>query len=515
VARALKEPARMKRLAFLILALGCSANNGSISDPSFEPAAAEDAGAPETEVADSGSVEDADAAPVEPEWVPVKDLAIDQIALFQAVKLPLEKDGKKVESNGRAQVIAGRAAIVRVYVSPAETFAPREVDAELTLEGATTKVFHGTRTISGASSEDDLDSTINVELPAGAIEKGARYRVRLLTKRGQSAGTVANAAYPADDSLDDLDVIDTGTFKLKLVPVKANGYLPDTSEEQIARYRSILEAMYPTTKIELTVRDVYDYGGYIGPRGVGISTLLGSVQSLRKKDGAPADVYYYGLVAPTSSRSTYCAGGCTTGICSVPGPEDTFLRACVGVGFTGTSSAGTLAHELGHAHGIYHAPCGGASGPDSKFPYSGGKTGVWGLDVRTSKLIDPSKTFDVMGYCSPEWISDYAFGKIARRMNTLANEASIVGGVATTYRFAVVSPSGELSWGDEITLDEPMFGEPHTIRYPNADGSGASVTGFYYPFAEEGGQLLVPQLPIGARDIAVAGFGVERHLPSL
>jgi hypothetical protein len=508
----------MKRIAFLVLALGCSANNGSISDPSFEPAAAEEGGVPATPIADAGSSNDdaaIDAAPEAPEWVPVKDLAIDEIAIFQAVKLPLAKDGKKVDVDGRAHVIAGREALVRVYVSPATGFEPREVDAELTLEGATTKVFHAKQTVSGASSEGQLSSTLNVELPAGAIEKGARYRVRLLTRRGQTHGEVTNAAYPAGESLDALDVIDTGTFKLKLVPVKANGYVPDTSPEQIARYRSVLEAMYPTTEIELTVRDVYEYGGYIGPRGVGISTLLGSVQSLRKKDGAPADVYYYGLVAPTSSRSTYCAGGCTTGICSVPGPEDTFLRACVGVGFTGASSAGTLAHELGHAHGIYHAPCGGASGPDSKFPYSGGKTGVWGLDKRTSTLIDPSKTFDIMGYCSPEWISDYAFGKIARRMSSIANEAAIIGSVTTTYRFAVVSASGELSWGDEITLDEPMFGEPHTIRYLNADGTHASVTGFYYPFAEEGGQLLVPRLPIGAREIAVAGFDVERRLPPL
>lgn len=499
----------MKRIAFLVLALGCSANNGSIAEPSFEPAAAEDTGA--GPIVDSGAPSSDDAAPVEPEWVPVKDLAIDEIAIFQAVKLPLAKDGKKVDVDGRAHVIAGRAALVRVYVSPADSFEAREVDAELTLEGATTQVFHGKRTVSGASSDAELDSTINVQIPAGAIEKGARYRVRLLTHRGQTNGTVKNAAYPEGDAFDALDVIDTGTFKLKLVPVKANGYLPDTSAEQIERYRSILEAMYPTTKIELTVRDVYEYGGYIGPRGVGISTLLGSVQSLRKKDGAPSDVYYYGLVAPTSSRSTYCAGGCTTGICSVPGPEDTFLRACVGVGFTGTSSAGTLAHELGHAHGIYHAPCGGASGPDSKFPYSGGKSGVWGLDARTSKLFDPSETFDIMGYCSPEWISDYAFGKIARRMNAISNEAAMIGGVTTTYRFAVVSASGALSWGDEITLDQPMFGEPHTIHYANGDGTPATVTGFYYPFAEDGGQLLVPRLPLGAREITVAGFG---RLPS-
>lgn len=516
----------MKRIAFVIVGavIGCSGADGAISGPGADPTASADAGpssptTPTTPEADAAP--GAEAAPPEERpasLVEVKDLAIEELAIFQGVKVSLEKDGVKSESK-RAPVIAGREALFRVYVAPQDGFVSREVVAELTLEaeGAAPKVFRANKTISAASTDATLGSTINLELPADAIEVGTRYRVRLLTAPGQTGGTVSKARYPADDALEPLNVIDTGTFKLTLVPVKANGYLPDTSPEQIERYRSVLQAMYPVSRIELKVRETWTYTGYIGPGGVGISTLLGAVQSLRKKDGAPADVYYYGLVAPTSSRSVYCAGGCTTGICSVPGPEDTFLRACVGVGFTGASSAGTLAHELGHAHGIYHAPCGGARGPDSSFPYSGGKIGTWGWDARSSKLIDPAKTADFMGYCSPDWVSDYAFGKLARRMNHVANAASVVGGESSTWQFAHLQPDGRLEWGVDITLNEPMFGEPHTVSYVTEGGARASVTGYFYPYAEEGGALLVPKLPVTARDIEIdelAGANLRR-LPAL
>lgn len=521
----------MKRIAFVILGavVGCSGADGAITGPSPEQAATADTGVPSTPTpatptpaGDAAPSDDAapvdDATPASPELVEVQDLSIKELAIFQGVKVSLEKDGVKSTST-RAPVIAGREALLRVYVTPAASFVSREVEAELTLatEGATPKVFRAKKTVSAASTDATLTSTINLELPSGAIETGARYRVRLLTAPGQTGGTVKNATYPAGDALEPLNAMDTGTFKLTLVPVKANGYVPDTSPEQIERYRAVLQAMYPVSKIELKVRDVWAYTGYIGPGGTGISTLLGAVQSLRKKDGVPADVYYYGLVAPTSSRSTYCAGGCTTGICSVPGPEDTFLRACVGVGFTGASSAGTLAHELGHGHGIYHAPCGGVRGPDSNFPYSGGKIGTWGYDSRTSSLIDPSKTADFMGYCSPDWVSDYAFGKLAKRMNHIAGAAKLVGGKEATYQFLHLQPNGKLEWGADIALSEPMFGEPHVVSYVTADGARASVTGYFYPYADDGGAILVPKLPLAAREIEIDELtgALDRRIPAL
>ena len=74
-----------------------------------------------------------------------------------------------------------------------------------------------------------------------------------------------------------------------------------------------------------------------------------------------------------------------------------------------------IAHELGHNMRLSHAPCGGARGPDPRFPYPDGSIGAWGYDfpgeydVRPGGgLVSPS-TDDLMGYCGPDWISDYHF----------------------------------------------------------------------------------------------------------
>ncbi len=60
------------------------------------------------------------------------------------------------------------------------------------------------------------------------------------------------------------------------------------------------------------------------------------------------------------------------------------VMGAAGVAFIGTRvsfsipSATTIAHELGHNMSLYHAPCGGAGGPDSSYPYPDGSIGTWG-----------------------------------------------------------------------------------------------------------------------------------------
>ena len=73
----------------------------------------------------------------------------------------------------------------------------------------------------------------------------------------------------------------------------------------------------------------------------------------------------------------------------------------------------TMAHELGHNLSLYHAPCGGAGGPDPAFPTPDGSIGAWGYDFRNGgALASPGRT-DLMSYCE-SWISDYHFTNALR-----------------------------------------------------------------------------------------------------
>jgi hypothetical protein len=133
--------------------------------------------------------------------------------------------------------------------------------------------------------------------------------------------------------------------------------------------------------------------------------LIHAALDMRDADAPPANVYYYAAFAPAATLSGYCrsGSGCVTGTTPIG------LPVSVGVGFTGDASAGTLAHEVGHAHGLKHAPCGTTDDVDPNFPDPQGTIGSWGYDSLQKVLIDPTNHADMMGYCDPEWISDYDY----------------------------------------------------------------------------------------------------------
>jgi hypothetical protein len=455
---------------------------------------------------------------------PVKDLAISEIAVFQGVKVSIEKSGAKVASR-RAPVVAGRIGVLRAYVTPGSTYTAREVTGVLTITtGGVARNYTDKKTLSAASSDATMASTFNFTLDEASIGTDSTYSVALMTTPGQTA-TGAISRYPASGA-ESLDAGNTGdVLRVKLVPVQYNadgsGRLPDTSAAQVELYRKRMMAVYPAKKIEITVRAAYPYSGGISASGSGWSEVLQAIVRLRASDGAPNDVYYFGAFAPSSSFGTFCGGGCVTGLSGlITSPSDASGRASVGVGFTGTVSSETMSHEIGHAHGRSHANCGGASGTDPAYPYSGASIGVYGNDVNTGALMAPTKYTDMMGYCNPTWISDYTYGALFTRMSYVATHPSIhyAPGATTKYRFVSVGMDGKLTWGDDITLPEPPLGEPHTVTYVAADGTVLdSATGQYYPYNDlPGGYMLVPEPSVvaGITAIHLAGMpgGIQSKL---
>jgi hypothetical protein len=448
--------------------------------------------------------------------------------VFQAVKISVAKNNAKVTTRS-AHVVASRDALVRVYVSPQTGFSSKALTGELRVSyGTTEQIFKDTKTIARASTDGVLDSTFNFEVPGAALGASVTYAVAVTDPAlgGQRGTETSTARYPADGSLESLDARSTGKqLKVELVPVQYNadrsGRLPDTSAAAVGMYKQGFYRMYPVADVEITVRAPYPTSTTISANGNGFSSILQELVRLRAQDGAAADVYYMGVFAPQSSFGQYCQGGCVTGLSGeLTDPNDSSGRASVGIGFGDDQSVTTAVHEVGHAHGRAHSPCGGASAPDPAFPYQSGGIGVWGYDLVAKQLIDPSQGRDVMGYCTPVWISDYVYDKLFARVASVNGTATMsrANTEPRTYRMVSIEPDGSLQWGETLVLQDPPRNEPRTVRWLAADGSTiASATGFYYGYEDlGGGYMLVPEAGYVFDRLQLSGLpsGVRTELSS-
>ena len=127
---------------------------------------------------------------------------------------------------------------------------------------------------------------------------------------------------------------------------------------------------------------------------------------------------------------------------------------------------GTVAHEFGHNMHLWHAPCGGAGGPDPAYPHARGRAGAWGWDRRSGRLVPPAIS-DLMTYCGSEGVSDYHFANALRwRVRDEARVGAYYAGPPTRAL---------LLWGG-VGTDERPFLNPAFVfdgRPSLLDGAGA------------------------------------------
>ena len=446
-----------------------------------------------------------------------RDIQIQEVSVYQGVKVPIARDMQAVAARN-ADLVQQREALVRIFVQPAPGFQSRELSARITLqdEDAPPRYFWQTINVSGPSSEPVSASTFNIELPKDAFNPGTQYAVELRETSRCTAlsGTPVGARFP-ETGLAPVGARATGPIKVLLVPVRyeadGSGRLPDTSPEQLNLMSRRLYAMYPTTQVMLSVRDV------VGTDRTQLGDMLDQMRELRSSDAPPTDLAYYGLVRQAETFVDYCQGSCTTGIAGFGSMSGT-ASAGMGVGFP-ESAASTFVHELGHIYRRPHAPCGGAAAPDASYPYPDAGLGSWGYDLETRELFDPQNHVDFMSYCSPDWISDYNYSQILERIivvNQRANMPKVEGSApgaplpppaaAQAFRTLRVSNSGQASWGLDLHSRLAPPGDP--VRLKALDATGTVIEEFAATFEDgpEGEQAyFVPAGRVGWQAIQVPG----------
>lgn len=439
-------------------------------------------------------------------------VTIEGLALFQGVRVELARAGT-VTTTRNAPVVALRDAVVRAYLSAA-TY-PRAVQGELEVRegGRVVAIHRASATLARASTDADAASVLSFDVPAAELTPSATFSVRVTDPMGESPGATHPARLPRDGSPLAVRAQDDGRgLHLVLVPLRwdsdGSRRLPDVSEAWVTRVRALLTSLYPIADLQIDVHEVVPWSGGLTFTGnVNFGAINARLIDLRQEDGASPRAYYYGVVAPDVSFSAYCGGSCVTGqsyVADEPGDGD--YRVGSGANFGTENSAWTLAHEVGHQFGRYHAPC-STSGADRDYPYPDGEIGVWGFDARTRTFHAPTETTDYMGYCDPQWISDYTWSAMFER--TLAVSALPLT-LPPQSRVLVRLVDGEAVLVGTRTLQPPHTHETTPFVYLNAageaQGAGDAPTVLQSHSTER--LVVLPAAPSGATQVRLDGIDV-------
>ncbi|HHO54043.1 MAG TPA: hypothetical protein ENK18_25025 [Deltaproteobacteria bacterium] len=437
-------------------------------------------------------------------------VVIDKITWYQGVEKTLQL-GIGVFGGGSRPppIIEGREGRLRVAISPAEDAIPEPVAVVLSYDDPEFSTTISEIFTPGEWTEDDLDSTISFAIPPDRVTPEMTLSISV---HETAPGPLIVPAEPAVWSSEDkgLDVQPTDDVVLRIIPIQytadGSGRVPDVGPLTLAAIHDRFFATYPAREVVVELGEPLPWSSPISAFG-GWEALLAEISRQRTEAPVSDNTYFYAMFNPAETLDDFCGGGgCILGLSLLsPSPADSWARASMGLGFPG-EAIDTMLHEVGHAHGREHAPCGGAAGVDTQYPYLGAILGSWGYDLLEDRLLPPNSTFDIMGYCSPIWASDYTFGALLQRIQALSGQPA--DGLVRaelgrhTWQLAHIDEHGGATFTSTVEAGLWPGGEPVEIELLGADGAHLDTTqGWFLPFDHlPGGLALVepPRRAVGA-----------------
>lgn len=379
-------------------------------------------------------------------------LSLRAITISQTQELPLMQAGNPVAAAKRpAPLIAGKRALVRAFVDVEPGFVGRPLLGVLDLKTSQVpRTLVSRVTVTQSSLQEELGTTFVFDVAAEDLNRDSTYRVRVL-----EADTTPLVRFPATDYAK-LEARVLPPFQLVLVPFVSNGFAPKTGEAELTALRQRLRALFPSADVNVSVTEPETLPYVVNGKGDGWDNALDHLYELRAQAQPAHDVFYFGAMAPKASYSSYCTGGCILGFSTVAEETDIESRGSIGITVfqdgSGVKDAwDTLAHELGHAMGRDHAPCGIADPDDTDpdYPYPNASMGgVYGYDFDLMRLVKPKPARDLMSYCTPVWISDYTYRALFDRLDYIASESfrALAYAPSPLFRLARIRRDGQTAW---------------------------------------------------------------------
>ena len=369
-------------------------------------------------------------------------------------------------------LVAGKPALLRVFVTNGGMADAKRPPVRATfyrndLPVHAVEIPGGDYSLPDRPEEGDLAASSNAAIPAEVLQPGLEMVIEIDPGSIPDSASDAGRRLPPAGRLA-LEVTEVPPLDLTLVPFLRTSNPDWTLADYVAGLSSddelfrMTREVLPVGDLHLDVRE--PVWTSVASEAKNTISILVEVFVVRILDGARG--HYMGIL-PASER---------VGVAVIPGS--------IGVS---ALDGHVIAHELGHNMNLRHAPCGGPAGVDPDYPYVDGTTGAWGYDVLSGSLVSP-RNFDLMSYCSPDWISDFHFVKalIYRRSEERPVPAARAASATSLLLWGEVNDWGETVLHPAFAVEAPPVlpetGGPYNLT--GEDGAGNTLFALSFGAAE-------------------------------